>query len=340
MEDDHRRERPAGAVRERRSGSTTASGGSRPRSRTTRRCSAGGGDGYGRARAPARSPTCGASTASSTPGTCCRPSACRRSSCIRSTTPIGTSRRGSTSPTASPVRTSWSCRDRDHGWWVRPDQIGDTVEAFLTGIWERGEWQAPEPDRILATVLFTDIVGSTARLAELGDRRWRDLLTQHHARVRQQLARFRGREVDTAGDGFFASFDGPARAIRCASVDRRGRRRSRHRGPGGAPHGRVRAGRREGRRDRGAHRRPRGGGTPAPARWSSRARSGISWPARDSSSRSAAPPSSRGSRGHGSSSAWRRSDSGRSMLAAGGAAASHSGVAALSPRPRRSSRAS
>jgi len=106
----------------------------------------------------------------------------------------------------------------DHGWWVRPDQIGDNVEAFLQGIWERGEWQGPEPDRILATVLFTDIVDSTAKLAELGDRRWRELLTQHHARVRQQLARFRGREVDTAGDGFFASFDGPARAIRCASA--------------------------------------------------------------------------------------------------------------------------
>jgi len=106
----------------------------------------------------------------------------------------------------------------DHGWWVRPDQIGDNTEAFLLGIWERGEWAGPEPDRVLATVLFTDIVGSTAKLAELGDRRWRDLLTQHHARVRQQLARFRGREVDTAGDGFFASFDGPARAIRCASA--------------------------------------------------------------------------------------------------------------------------
>ncbi len=106
----------------------------------------------------------------------------------------------------------------DHGWWVRPDQIGAAAEAFLTGIWDRGEWQGPEPDRILATVLFTDIVDSTAKLAELGDRRWSDLLTQHHARVRQQLVRFRGREVDTAGDGFFASFDGPARAIRCASA--------------------------------------------------------------------------------------------------------------------------
>jgi len=99
---------------------------------------------------------------------------------------------------------------------VRPDQIGDNAGAFLRGIWERGEWAGPEPDRVLATVLFTDIVDSTAKLAELGDRRRGDLLTQRHARVRQQLARFRGREVDTAGDGFFASFDGPARAIRCA----------------------------------------------------------------------------------------------------------------------------
>ncbi|MGZ4151728.1 MAG: adenylate/guanylate cyclase domain-containing protein, partial [Actinomycetota bacterium] len=63
---------------------------------------------------------------------------------------------------------------------------------------------------------FTDLVGSTAKLTELGDRGWRDLLQQHHALVRRQLARFSGREIDTAGDGFFASFDGPARAIRCA----------------------------------------------------------------------------------------------------------------------------
>jgi len=77
-------------------------------------------------------------------------------------------------------------------------------------------WEAPEPDKVLATVLFSDIVGSTARAAELGDARWRDLLTEHHGRVRAQLARFRGVELDTAGDGFFARFDGPARAIRCA----------------------------------------------------------------------------------------------------------------------------
>jgi pimeloyl-ACP methyl ester carboxylesterase len=71
-------------------------------------------------------------------------------------------------------------------------------------------------DSVLATVLFTDIVGSTAKAVELGDRGWRELLEQHHARIRAQLSRFRGIELDTAGDGFFARFDGPARAIRCA----------------------------------------------------------------------------------------------------------------------------
>jgi class 3 adenylate cyclase len=75
---------------------------------------------------------------------------------------------------------------------------------------------------VLATILFTDIVGSTARAAELGDARWRELLQGHHAVVRRQLARFRGSEIDTAGDGFFASFDGPARAIRCACAISKG----------------------------------------------------------------------------------------------------------------------
>jgi class 3 adenylate cyclase len=76
--------------------------------------------------------------------------------------------------------------------------------------------EAPEPDKVLATILFSDIVGSTARAAELGDARWRELLAAHHGRVRAQLARFQGVELDTAGDGFFARFDGPARGIRCA----------------------------------------------------------------------------------------------------------------------------
>ena len=104
----------------------------------------------------------------------------------------------------------------DHGWWVQKDPIARETERFLRGIWDRGEWDMVETDRVLATILFTDIVGSTEKLAELGDRRWRELLQQHHAVVRRQLIRFRGRELDTAGDGFFASFDGPARAIRCA----------------------------------------------------------------------------------------------------------------------------
>jgi class 3 adenylate cyclase len=90
------------------------------------------------------------------------------------------------------------------------------VERFLTEIWDSGGWEEAEPDRVLATVLFTDIVSSSEKATSLGDRGWSELLQRHHELVRRQLARFRGREVDTAGDGFFASFDGPARAIRCA----------------------------------------------------------------------------------------------------------------------------
>jgi class 3 adenylate cyclase len=103
----------------------------------------------------------------------------------------------------------------DHLPWV-----GDSVDVALAEIEEflTGVRQAPEPDRALATVLFTDIVGSTERAAELGDRRWRDLLHDHHRTVRRELDRFRWREVHTAGDGFLATFDGPARAIRCAGA--------------------------------------------------------------------------------------------------------------------------
>jgi class 3 adenylate cyclase len=99
-------------------------------------------------------------------------------------------------------------------------QVGDQdalfaeLERFVAEI-ESGEWQAAEPDRVLSTVLFTDIVGASERAASLGDRAWRELLQRHHELVRRELARYRGRELDTAGDGFFASFDGPARGIRC-----------------------------------------------------------------------------------------------------------------------------
>jgi len=87
----------------------------------------------------------------------------------------------------------------------------EAIETFLAGSPARRI-----PDTVLATVLFTDLVGSTERAAALGDREWRGLLEQHHATVRRELERYRGVEIDTAGDGFFASFDGPARAIACA----------------------------------------------------------------------------------------------------------------------------
>jgi len=105
----------------------------------------------------------------------------------------------------------------DHLPWVGDSEaIVGEIQRFLTGIWERGGWEEPEPERVLSTVLFTDIVGSSERAVSLGDRAWRELLERHHALVRGQLVRFRGQEMDAAGDGFFASFDGPARAIQCA----------------------------------------------------------------------------------------------------------------------------
>jgi class 3 adenylate cyclase len=103
----------------------------------------------------------------------------------------------------------------DQLWWYEPaDRIVDEAQRFLGGVsGERALF-----DRVLATVLFTDIVASTERVAELGDRGWKILVERHHALVRNLLARFRGTEVDTAGDGFFATFDGPARAVLCAQA--------------------------------------------------------------------------------------------------------------------------
>jgi class 3 adenylate cyclase len=91
------------------------------------------------------------------------------------------------------------------------DSVIDAVEEFLTGT-----KHLVESDRVLATVLFTDIASSTERIATLGDSRWRELLEGHHEVVRRELTRHRGQEVDTAGDGFLATVDGPARAVRCA----------------------------------------------------------------------------------------------------------------------------
>jgi class 3 adenylate cyclase len=99
----------------------------------------------------------------------------------------------------------------DHAPFIGADQVVDEVEAFLTS-----RDPVREPNRVLATVLFTDIVGSTEKAVDLGDRAWAELLERHNVLIRRQLSRFQGTELDTAGDGFFASFDGPARAVRCA----------------------------------------------------------------------------------------------------------------------------
>jgi len=99
----------------------------------------------------------------------------------------------------------------DYGGVYLSPEIPDEIERFVAG-----EEAPPVPETVLTTVLFTDIVSSTTHAAELGDRGWRELLQRHHALVRRELARYRGKERDTAGDGFFATFDGPARAIRCA----------------------------------------------------------------------------------------------------------------------------
>lgn len=133
-----------------------------------------------------------------------------------------------------PTRIVW----RGDGWSIAPE-LAELMPSATTAVLPgddhmliSGDWHAalreierfveevtdvePEADRVLATVMFTDLVGSTQRAASMGDRAWRDLVDQHHLAVRRQLALFRGREIDTAGDGFFAAFDGPARAIRSA----------------------------------------------------------------------------------------------------------------------------
>jgi class 3 adenylate cyclase len=100
----------------------------------------------------------------------------------------------------------------DHLFWVGDtDSVLAEIESFLTGV-----RPAPEPNRVLATVLFTDVVASTEMAVRLGDRRWREALETHRAHVRSALAHWRGEEIDNAGDGFLALFDGPGRAVRCA----------------------------------------------------------------------------------------------------------------------------
>ena len=161
-------------------------------------------------------------------------------------------------------------------WAGDQDAIVAEIQDFVTGV-----RPVLDPRRVLATVLFTDIVGSTQLAAELGDTRWQRLLADHNRIVRHQLERFGGTEVKVIGDGFLATFDGPARAVRCAAAIRDEVTRARARDPRRAPR----------RRDRGPGRttspasrstslrgsRPR----PGPARSSSRARSRTSSSGRD-----------------------------------------------------------
>ena len=156
------------------------------------------------------SPSC-AWRSRSTFGTSSRRSQPRRSSSIASATRSAPSRTRAGSRATSKARVTWSSPGENHLPFIDGDDILDEIQEFLTGVRE-----PVAPDRMLATVLFTDVVGSTDRARELGDRRWRDLLERHNEVVRRDLERFRGVEIDTAGDGFFATFDGPARAIRCA----------------------------------------------------------------------------------------------------------------------------
>ncbi len=149
----------------------------------------------------------------STRGRCCRRSTSPRSSCTaRATGGSGSARalHGRDDP-RRPLRRA--AGDDHTPWFGDSEPLLEEIEEFLTGT-----RQGTAPDRVLATVLFTDIVGSTERAAELGDRRWRELLEGHDQIVRAQLGRFGGREVNTTGDGFLAAFEGPARAIECAQA--------------------------------------------------------------------------------------------------------------------------
>ena len=125
-------------------------------------------------------------------------------------------------------------------WYGDWESVIGEIESFAIAVTAEQTAADPAFDRVLTTVLFTDIVGSSERASELGDRAWRDLIERHHALVRSELTRFRGKEMDSAGDGFFATFDGPARAIQSACAIRERLRRARPRSARRTAHRRVR----------------------------------------------------------------------------------------------------
>src|SRR2546422_4765963 len=146
-----------------------------------------------------------------------RPFASPHSCCTTRTIPGSRSATVAISENTSPARRTSNCPSKaTFRQRRRPAPRSTRWSNSCAEPGARSAWEETEPDRVLATVLFTDIVGSSEHATALGDREWRKTLEQHHELVRRQLVRFRGREVDTAGDGFFASFDGPARAIKCA----------------------------------------------------------------------------------------------------------------------------
>ena len=206
---------------------------------------------------------------------------------------------GRTRPGGQTRRAAWrqeSCHRGDRG----HDRVGDRALP------DRGAGSPAVGKRLNLTACWRQSCSPTSsarreRAASLGDRAWRELLERHHVLVRRQLLRFRGQEVDTAGDGFFASFDGPARAIRCACAIVESTSGARSRVTCRPAHGRVRTRRRQGYGHRRAHRAHGSPPTRSPARCSSPAPSRISSPARARPSTTAAYTNSRASPASGAS---------------------------------------
>ena len=199
-------------------------------------------------------------------------------------------------PSTSRAPATSNCPARTRCYWVGDSApILDEIEEFITGV--RG---GAEVERVLTTIVFTDIVGSTQRAAALGDDRWHALLDNHDTVVRHELERFRGIEVNTVGDGFVAMFTSPSARHRLRGRDRRRGPIARHRGAGGHPRRRGRGARRRHRRHGRAHRRAGVG------RWRDRARC---WCPRRCA---------RSSRGHGRPSTTAASTTSRACRAAGG----------------------
>ena len=225
------------------------------------------------ARARAAPSSCWRCTSTSTSATSCPRSRRRRWSCTATGDLVAPIAHGRYIAEHVPGARFVELAGNDHLPFVGgQDDVLDEIEEHITGT-----RSAREPDRVLATVLFTDICASTERAAAMGDARWRNVLTEHDRLVRHEVERRRGRFIKSTGDGALATFDGPARAIEGAAAIRGGDPRPRARDPGRAAHRRVRADRRRRRRDRGPHRGARRGDARPRARSACRGRWPTSW---------------------------------------------------------------